>query len=914
MTPPRAAAWLVRRFAGAENGPDVLADLAEEFRQVAARQGRRAAARWYWRQALTSAMPFMLAGAWRAFGRLRLHVRGAVTHRAGSAAVSENRKSVRRSAEHRLAITRFSSWLDWKLGIRMLLKYPGLSLIGGVTLAATIGLGAAWFEVTQQLVRPSLPFAGGDRVVRVDLWDAAAARTEPRTLYDFQLWREQLASIQELGAFRSVDRNLITPEGSALPATVAEISPSAFPLTRVAPLFGRTLVDRDGHAGAPDVVVIGHDIWMILFGGDRDVLGRTVSVGRTPATIVGVMPEGFRFPISHQLWMPLRIERATPRAGPGMRVFGRLAEGATYESAQAELSAIGGRIGAAHPATHAQLMPQVSPFASSGPAFGASRLLRLSNILAWLLLAVACANVSTLTFARTATREKEILVRNALGASRLRIMMQLFVEAFVLCVAAAFAGVIAANVALSYVMRLLEVLAGDLPFWWQFRIGPATVVYAALLAFAAAAIVGVLPAIGATGPRLQAALARMTSGASIRFGGVWSVMIVLQVTFAALCLPLGLSIAMSALDEDVPSSFPAREYLTFRAELDRDLALAATSDPRAAFRAQALRVFADLERRLEAEPSVRAATFANGLPGTAYPLDRLVVQRESGPPVLIDAQIDGDWVRVAAVDIGFFEAFRMPRVAGRPFQPGDAGAQNHPVIVNETLARNIGGHPLGARLRDADASDGPWREVVGVVRSSEPMGEADVMFVPASAADVSPVLIALHLRGAAAAFASRLRAIAAQVDPGLRVYDLMPLDEAQRRRDPVAIPAMVSIVAITLLVLALSAAGLYSLMSVAVTRRTREIGIRIALGASPRAVLAALFARAATQLALGILAGVLLCPPLMAAFGDQEPLRKMVPAMLAASACMTLVGLIACGVPARRALRVEVTDAVRQGE
>jgi hypothetical protein len=291
----------------------------------------------------------------------------------------------------------------------------------------------------------------------------------------------------------------------------------------------------------------------------------------------------------------------------------------------------------------------------------------------------------------------------------------------------------------------------------------------------------------------------------------------------------------------------------------------------------------------------------------------LVVQRESGPPALIDAQIDGDRVWVAAVDIGFFEAFRMPRVAGRAFRPGDEGAQTHPVIVNETLARNIGGPALGARLRDADAPDGPWREVVGVVRTSESMGEGDVLFVPASAADVSPALIAAHVRGDTAAFAPSLRGIAAQVDPGLRVYDLMPLDEAQRRRDPVAVPAMVTIVAITLLALALSAAGLYSLMSVAVTRRTREIGIRIALGASPRAVLAALFARAAMQLGLGILAGVLLCPPLMAALGDQEPLRKMVPPMVAASGCMMLVGLIACGVPARRALRVEVIDAVRQG-
>jgi hypothetical protein len=242
----------------------------------------------------------------------------------------------------------------------MLVKYPGLSVIGGLTLAVAIGLGAGWFEVTRQLTNPRIPLAEGDRIIRIDNWDAAESRVESRSWYDFQLWREQLTAIKELGAYRSLERNLITPDGSAHPATLAEISASAFPLTRVPPLLGRTLIEADAEPGAADVVVIGYDVWQDQFNGDHGVIGRTVRVGRTPANIVGVMPEGFRFPVSHQLWVPLRVTSAAPREGVAISVFGRLTDGATLESAQTELTTIGQRIAAMNPTTHAQLRPRVA--------------------------------------------------------------------------------------------------------------------------------------------------------------------------------------------------------------------------------------------------------------------------------------------------------------------------------------------------------------------------------------------------------------------------------------------------------------------------------------------------------------------------------------------------------------------------
>jgi predicted permease len=814
-----------------------------------------------------------------------------------------------------------TSWLDWKLGGRMLVKYPGLSVIGGIALAAAIGLGAAWFEVTRQLVEPRLPFAEGDRIVRIDNWDAAASRVESRSMHDFQLWRQQLTSIKELGAYRAFERNLITPDGNAQPAAVAEISASAFPLTRVPPLLGRTLLEADAAPGATDVVVIGYDIWQSRFNGQRDVIGRTVRLGRMPATIVGVMPERFRFPVKQQVWVPLRVTSVAPREGPGISVFGRLAAGASLESAQAELAMAGQRMAAMNPTTHEQIRPRVSLYAAPLTQLGKPDLVRLSNIFAWLILAAACANVATLMFSRTATREAEIVIRNALGASRARVMMQLFVEAFVLCAAAALVGLIAASFALDYAVGLLAAYNVQLPFWWDFTIGPATVAYAAVLALAGAALVGLLPALKVTGPRVQSALTKMASGGTnLRFGGVWSVLIVLQVTFAALCLPIGMEIAFSALPErGSRSRLPTQEYLTFRPELDRDAAISATQETRAgAFRAQLLNVYEELKRRLERESSVAAVTFADGLPGMSHNARQVEAQRGSAAPFLVRASIAGDRTWTASVDIGFFDAFRVPLVAGRAFHAGDVAARTV-VIINETLARNIGGNPLGVRVRyaarGARHEAGPWYEVVGVVRDGSMdvtgRGEADFMFLPASVADASPLVVGIHVRGDAAAFAPRLRALATQVEPGLRMYDVLRLDEVARRRDPIAVPAMLTVAAITLLALALSAAGLYSLMSVAVTRRRREIGIRLALGANPRALLGALFARAATQVGIGIVLGFALGPPLMSALGNSESVGELLPPMLAASAVMLLTGLVACGVPARRALRIPTTEAMK---
>ena len=812
------------------------------------------------------------------------------------------------------------SYLDWKLGARMLLKYPALSVIGGITLAAAIGLGAGWFEMTMLTLYPDLPLDEGDRIVRVENWDAAASSPERRSLHDFLAWREQVTTIEALGAHRTLERNLITTDGVSQPVQVAEISASAFSVARVPPLLGRPLTDEDAQQGGAEVVVIGYDIWQSRFHGDRNVIGREVQLGRTPARIVGVMPDGFGFPRNHQVWTPLRVTTVLPREGVPIEMFGRLADGATLENAHAELSAIGARAAATSPATHAQLRPRVLAYAApSGP--GAWQELLLLNIAAWLMLGAACANVATLMFARTAMRESEIVVRNALGASRMRVMGQLFTEALVLTTAAAVVGLLAARLVIGYVFDM-NTMQGQMPFWWDAGLEPVTILYTALLAVVGAALVALLPAIRATGQDVQARLTRLSAGGTnMRFGGVWSVVIVLQVAFSVICLPFGIAAVLEARrDHELRAAFPADAFLTFRPELDPDATAAAIEPDQALVRARTISVIEELSRRLSNEPAVTGVAVAAELPGTYHPLRTVEAQRGEEPPFIVDTNTENSRVRIGFVGAGYFEALRLPVLAGRTFRPSDVDAPARVVVINRAMAQNIGGNALGVRVRFAHAAEGepgPWNEVIGIVGdlglTPTSRGEADFMFMPVSAADAR--FVAVRVNGDAASFAPQLRTIVTQVDPGLRLYDVLSLREVIRRADLPIIQGIMIGIGVVLLAIILSAASLYALMSVAVARRTREIGIRVAIGATPREILSSLFARAAAQVGAGIVTGnVILLLLLTFVFDEMQPgaIPLVVLLMIIASAAMTFVGLAACMVPGMRALRVQPTVALKE--
>jgi predicted permease len=628
-------------------------------------------------------------------------------------------------------------------------------------------------------------------------------------------------------------------------------------------------------------------------------------------TIVGVMPQGFAFPVNHRLWIPLQLQPAgyAPFEGPSVQVFGRLAPGVTMEQANAEIRALTERIAAASPQTHQHLRPRVLAYAAEFDRTWIE--LSLTHLPIVLVLIVACTSVGTLIYARTATRDAEIATRYALGASRRRIIGQLFIEALVLSSIAAIVGLAVANWVLEWGFNVY--LAGDYvpPFWIEPGLGASTVIYAAVLTITGAAILGILPGIKATGVNVQAQLRNLGSGGStLQFGRVWTAAMILQVALTVICIPVAMEIAEEALrDRGIRSRFPSEQYLAARIAMDRETAV--PGGDAAALRGRLEQTYQELVSRLAREPGVVAVTFGDRLPGMSpFVRDAEVERPAGGAPFSIDL-----WT--SSVGPGYFEAFGKKMVAGRAFHDGDRAESASTALVNEAFARRYGANPIGRRVRflgEDPAKPGPWLEIVGIVEDEgmtpTDHGEAPYVYRAVSAATASPMVIGLRTTVDAASLAPRLRSLAVNLDPGLRIEEMRTLDDFVWREEAPNLIFTGGGAAAVGLGLLLSAVAIFSLMSVTVARRTREIGLRSALGASPGALLGGLFRRVFVLIATGIAAGNLPII-LLAMLSDDLDLFNIAHAVLITPAMILTAGLLACVGPARRALRISPSDALR---
>lgn len=835
------------------------------------------------------------------------------------------------------------SRLDVKLGFRMLVKYPGLTLVGGLAMAFAIWAGAGTFEFVMQVVDPTLPLDEGDRIVGIQHRDAASAGVQAPTRQDFATWREELDAVEGLGAFRTVQRNLITGEGQGEPVEAAAMSASGFQVARVPPLLGRTLVEADERVGASPVAVIGYDLWQRRFAGDPDLVGRTVRLASEPTTIVGVMPEGFAFPVNHDLWIPLRDPPDHVGApAPAVRVFGRLAPGATLAEARAELEALGRRAAADFPDTHRHLRPTVLPYAESIFPIRVEGLVRAGaysiGLLGVLLIVLMCSNVALLLFARAAARESELAVRHALGAGRGRIIAQLFTEALVLGGVAAIVGLAAAGLGLGWWFDTVVVELADgwrLPFWFDAGLSPATILYAGALTVLGAAVAGVVPALKTT-RGLESRLRQATAGGGgFRFGGVWTGVIVAQVAITVFIPVFAYVVRADVVRlEGADVGFAEEEFLTARLELDRTPPGASADTSAAAFVARFVTTSRELERRLLAEPGVTGVTFADRLPRMYHPWGLIEVDEGGAAPP--DPRWPAYRVSSASVAPDYFDVLGVPILAGRGFRPADVGAapggEPEVVVVNRSFVERVlgGRNPIGRRLRytfldEADArfsadEPGPWHEIVGVVPdlgfslgvSSADDPKVAGFYRPAAPGAASPVHMAVHVWGDPTSLAPRLRRLATAVDPSLRLHEIVPMDELSDGALAFLefwLGLIALVIAITLL---LSLAGIYSVMSFTVSQRTREIGIRLALGADRRRLVLTIFRRPLTQVALGIAAGAAPIAALVLASAEGASTSVRGAALVSAyAASMLAVCTLACVVPTRRALRVEPTEALK---
>jgi len=843
--------------------------------------------------------------------------------------------------------------MDLKLGGRMLVKYPGLTIVGGVAMAFGICVGLAIFQVVSLFTNPTLPLSQGARLVEIRTMDVAANDEEAKVLHDVLGWQSSLRSLTDIGAWRNSSRNLVLAPGDARPVNVAEMSVAGFRVADGQTLMGRVLVEADAQPAAPPVAVIGYEVWRTRFGSDPHVLGRAVQLGTEYATVVGVMREGFAFPVSHDMWVPLKTGALDhqPRSGPALTVFALLAPGETIETAQAELTTAGRRAATAFPATHQHLEPRIRPYAMmmvpDGP--DATIIMYSAQFFVALLLVLICGNVGLLLFARAASREADLVVRTALGASRGRIVAQMFAEALVLGGVAAIVGVTAAAFVLrTWGMMFLETNLGRLPFWFDLSLSTRAFAAAIMLTVAGAAVAGIMPALKIT-RGLSHRLKQTTAGSGgLQFGGVWTVVIVAQVA-ATVIFPAAVYWEQSQLRrvEDFDAGFAHEQYLAVRIERDEPID-GGTNDAAASLdrNARLVTTLEELRQRVAAQPGVGGVTFTERVPTTNRP-EKLI---ELGAD-LDDASAKSDGsagasalraATVAAVDPSYFAVLNAPVLAGRGFTRADAVPGTRVAIVDQGFVDQVlqGRNAVGQQVRfrypgpasrrwapgnpDDPAGPGDWYEVVGVVRElgvgapTQP-GRAAGFYVPGTPDLFDEIHMMVHVRGGdPMTLVPQVRDAATAVDPSLRLVSVQRGNEVNNDIRWVMglwqrITAGLSSVA-----LVLSLAGIYAVLSFTVARRTREIGVRVALGASPQRVVVATFRRPLLQVTAGIAVGTAIVFAAASLIkytefpGSETDLTLRGMAMIVGYGIVMLgVCMLGCVVPTRRALNIEPTIALR---
>jgi len=848
----------------------------------------------------------------------------------GTGAALRRRAGTRSPRGPRLA----GSWLDVKIGLRMLGKHPWLTAVAVFALAVGIPVGLAPWHLVNALEGP-LPVDRGDRIRMVRYWNEATNRPDETRLDDLVRWRGELAGFESLAATRRAHYNIGPDEESIRAVHGAEVSAAAFDVLQVPPLHGRTIVAADEVPNGPDVAVIGYDLWRTEFGADPDAVGKTLRIGGALHTVVGVMPEGFRFPVSENLWLPLREQLAdVPFEGLPLVVFGRLADGVTAAQAQSELTAAVERLRGEFPDTHRELRGEVVPFALllTGARAGGLRAelgFYAVQTLALLLLLVACFNVGMLIFARTATRTRELAVRATLGASRTRIVAQMLTESLVLALVAVAVGTLVADQGLRLLQRAF---AGAMPYWIDLTVSWSTFARALALAAFSAVAAGIAPAMKVTGRKLQKNIQGDSGNwAGIRFGGVSSALIIGDVALAIVVI--GLAVAASDVvagsDRVESVGIAPGEYLTAEVELPGlEPAAGAESSTARSFVARLAATQQELVQRLEREPGVLGVAIGNRMPRMDHPGRRVEIEGES-----VAEGFRGHEVQVARVDPGFFAALDSPILLGRGFDGRDIGTGRSTVIVNTSFVERVlgGRNPLGVRVRYAGgarpagavsfagAEPGPWFEIIGVVgrlgmNMAAPAQDAG-MYHPLAPGELHPLVLGIHLRGSPVDFAPRLRELVSEADPNAVAIGVQPLDEVMQ--DDMVTISMVTTgggLMVAILVM-LAASGIYAIMSFTVAARTREIGIRTSLGAQRRDVVRTISGRSLAQLATGAALGVgvawWLLSQLKYDAGWIPTYSPLGLALLAAAGVVLLIGVPACMTPTLRALRVNPIEAMR---
>ncbi len=802
---------------------------------------------------------------------------------------------------------------DLRYAARLLARRPALTLIAVATIALGIGASTAIFSVVDAVLLRALPYRDADRLVMV--WEAQLERGRLQNqinLANYEDWKAQSRTLGEFAAFFDTTAALGGEgEPEQVPSQIA--TPELFRVLGTAPLLGRTFAPDDGIEGQPHAVVLSFGLWQRRFGGDPSIVGHQFIMNGRDAVVIGVMPQGFAWHVkqgsmtrqSAQLWSAWQVEdELKQRRGRFAMAVARVAPGSTVDEARAELRAIGQRLARDHPDFNARWGVNVVPVRTQLSGELRPSLLVLMGAVGFLLL-IACANVSNLLLARATARHNEIAVRVALGARRRRIIRQLLTESVLLAGLGGLAGLGLAVWGIDALVGLAPPELGDLP---EIGVSIPVLTFAIGMSLATGVGFGLAPALLATRVDLHQSLkegARDSGGARRR--RMRGALVIVE-TALALILLVGAGLMMKSFLKlaAVDPGFDPSGILTMKVSLptaryDSDEKLLGTMK----------RVSAELA----AVPGVDAVGAVSYLP-FAGPPSGTGLEVVGRPPLPAGSKLV---TQVNIVDAGFFRALRIPLVHGRLFSPDEERVMRHVVVVNQAFVRSVfpDEEPLGKRvviyMKDEDVPS----TIIGVVADSAHAGlDSDIVamaYWPHPELAVSALTFVLKTGGDPAAVAGAARRAVYAIDPAQPVADVHTLDTLLSRSIARARFTTVLLSVFAAVALLLAAVGIGGVMAVSVEQRTREIGIRIAIGAPPPSVVGLVvrqgMALALAGLAIGIGGALALGRFLEKLLFGVTPTDPAIFAIIAAG--LATAALIACLIPARRAAGVDPIVALR---
>ncbi|MFZ0063158.1 MAG: ABC transporter permease [Pyrinomonadaceae bacterium] len=794
---------------------------------------------------------------------------------------------------------------DIRYGIRSLIKRPGFTMIALTALALGIGANTAIFSLVNAVLLRPLPFAEPDRLVWV--WGNISNGSNQASVSppDFLDFRQQNTTFEQFAAAIGVPVPLnLTGIGEPERLTAAAVTGNYFQALGAAPALGRTFLLENEKPGNEQVAVLSYGLWQKRFGGDREIVNKTLTLDGKTCVVIGVMPQTFTFPQAAELWVPINFdisEGMKQRKAHFMRPIGKLKQGVTLAQAQADTDAIANRLAQQYPDSNEGWNLRLVSLREQLVGNTRPTLYILFGAVGFVLL-IACANVANLLLVRAAGRQKEIALRTALGAGRFRIIRQMITESVLL---ALMGGALGALLAVWGVELLLKLSEGSIPPTAQVRIDATVLAFTFLISVITGVLFGLAPALRTMRLNLSESLKEggRSGGDGAHRNRTRSVLVVLESAVAVvLLIGAGLLVRSLIQLQNVSPGFDPHNVLTMRVDLPRE---------KYASPEKASNFFSQLETHIGSLPGVEHVGLISELPLSGQPND-MPYTVEGRPPVSSDQAFDDDFRRV---NTQYFSAMHIPFLRGRNFTEQEVRDSAKVVIISDLLARQVfpNEEPIGKRL--ILAFDDQPIEIIGMVgdvrhRALE-LTPSPAMYLPSN--QTGWMNIVVRTQGDPASLAGAIRNEVRAIDPDQPIAAMRTMNEWMNTAvaGPRYRTALLALFAFVALVLA--STGIYGVMSYSVSQRTHEIGVRMALGAKRSDVMKLVVRQGMTLVVVGVGIGIVgaialtrVMSTLLFGVTAKDPIT-----FVAVGALLTLVAFIACYLPARRATKVDPLVALR---